>query len=78
MEISCVYESRPRSVIISLDRKFYRIPEVVPPTSISLIFYKKCRKVISQTENIVFFLILSQSEWKVASTSMAFVVDLST
>jgi hypothetical protein len=43
-----VYESRPRSVIITLNRKLYRIPEAVPPSVISLISAKKCRKVISQ------------------------------
>jgi len=42
-----VYESRPHSVIITLDIKFYRIPEVVPTTSISLISSKQCKKVIS-------------------------------
>ena len=35
-----VYESRPHSVIITLNRKMYRIPEVVPPSSIFLIFAK--------------------------------------
>jgi hypothetical protein len=73
-----VYESRPRSVIITLDRKLYRIPEVVPPTSISLISSKQCRKVISQTRKFVFFMIHAQSEWKVATTSMASVTGLST
>jgi hypothetical protein len=42
-----VYESRPRSVIITLNRKLYRIPEAVPPSVISLISAKQCRKVIS-------------------------------
>jgi hypothetical protein len=42
-----VYESRPRSVIITLGRLLYRIPKVVPPTAISLLFSKKCSKVIS-------------------------------
>jgi hypothetical protein len=42
-----IYESRPHSVIITLNRKLYRIPEVVPPSVISLIFAKKCKKVIS-------------------------------
>jgi hypothetical protein len=72
-----VYESRPRSVIITLDRKLYRIPEVVPPTAISLISTKQCRKVISQTEKFVFFMIHAQSEWKVATTSMASMIGLS-
>jgi hypothetical protein len=43
-----VYESRPHTVIITLNRKFYRIPEAVPPSVISLISAKQCRKVISQ------------------------------
>jgi hypothetical protein len=42
-----VYESRPRSVIITLNRKLYRIPEAVPPSVMSLISAKQCRKVIS-------------------------------
>jgi hypothetical protein len=57
-----VYESRPRSVIITLNRKFYRILEAVPPSVISLIFSKQCSKFISQTEKFVFFVIHSQSE----------------
>ena len=33
-----LYESRPHSVIITLNKKLYRIPEVVPPSVISLIY----------------------------------------
>ena len=54
-----VYDSRPRSAIITLNKKLYRIPEVVPPSAISLISSKKCRKVISQTEKFFFFFIFS-------------------
>jgi hypothetical protein len=54
-----VYESRPHSVIITLNRKLYRIPEVVPPSAISLISAKQCRKVISQMRKFVFFVIRS-------------------
>jgi hypothetical protein len=57
-----VYESRPRSVIITLNRKLYRIPKAIPPSAISLISTKKFKKVISQTEKFVFFVIHSQSE----------------
>jgi hypothetical protein len=57
-----VYESRPRSVIITLNRKLYRIPEAVPPSAISLISAKKCRKVISQMGKFVFFMIHSQNK----------------
>jgi hypothetical protein len=32
-----VYESRPRSVIITLNKKLYKIPEAVPPSAISMI-----------------------------------------
>jgi hypothetical protein len=72
-----VYESRPHSVIITLGRQLYRIPEVAPPTTISLISAKQCRKVISQTEKFVFFMIHSQSEQKVTTTSMASAQGLS-
>jgi hypothetical protein len=57
-----VYESRPRSVIITLNKKLYRVPEAVPPSAISLISAKKCRKVISETGKFFFFMIRSQSE----------------
>jgi hypothetical protein len=72
------YESRPRSVIITLNKKLHRIPEVVPPSSISLISAKKCRKVISQTGKFVFFMIRSQNERKIIATSRVSVADLST
>ena len=72
-----VYESRHHNVIITLNKTLYGIPEVVPPSAISLIFSKQCRKVISQTEKFVFFVIHSQSEKKVVATSMAFATDLS-
>jgi hypothetical protein len=73
-----VYESRPRSVIITLSRKLYRTPEAVPRSVISLIFAKQCRKVISQTGKFVFFMILFQSERKIATTSGAFTANPST
>jgi hypothetical protein len=66
-----VYESIPHNVIITLGRQLYRIPEVVPPTSISLISTKKCSKVISQIGKFVFFVIHAHSKQKVAATSMA-------
>jgi hypothetical protein len=66
-----VYESRPHSVIVTVGRQLYRIPEVAPPTTISLVSAKQCRKVISQTGKFFLFMIHSQSEWKVTSTSMA-------
>jgi hypothetical protein len=42
-----VYDSRPHSVIITLGRQLYMIPEVAQPIAISLISAKQCRKVIS-------------------------------
>jgi hypothetical protein len=54
-----VYESRPCSVIITLNRKLYRIPKAVPPSSISLISAKQCRKFITQTGKFVYFMISS-------------------
>jgi len=41
-----VYESIPHSVIITLGKQLYMIPEVALPTTISLISTKKCSKVI--------------------------------
>ena len=57
-----VYESRPRSVIITLGKRLYRILEVAPKASISLILAKQCTKVISQTGKFVLLMILSQGE----------------
>jgi hypothetical protein len=42
-----VYESRPRSVIITLGKRLYKILEVAPKASISLISTKQCKKVIA-------------------------------
>jgi hypothetical protein len=65
------------SVIITLGRQLYRIPEVAPPTVISLISSKKCSKVISQTDNFIFFVIHAHSKKKVVATSMASTHNLS-
>jgi len=73
-----VYESRPHSVIITLNNKLYRIPEKVLPSAISLISAKQCRKVISPTGKFVFFVISSQNERKIAATSRVYVTNLST
>jgi hypothetical protein len=64
-----VYESRPHSVIITLGNKLYRIPEVAPPTTISLITAKKCSKIISQTRKFVFLMIHPQGKKKVVATA---------
>ena len=42
-----IYESQPRSVIITLGKRLYKILEVAPKASISLISAKQCRKVIA-------------------------------
>jgi hypothetical protein len=72
-----VYESRPHNVIITLGIKLYRIPEVVPPTTISLISTKQCSKVISHIGNFVFFVIHAHSKNKVSTTSIASTNNLS-
>jgi hypothetical protein len=73
-----VYEFRPCSVIITLNRKLYRIHDVVPPSVISLISTKQCKKVISNTGKFVFFMILSQNERKIIATSRVSASNLST
>jgi hypothetical protein len=57
-----VYESRPRSVIITLNKKLYKIPKAVPLSAISLISAKQSRQVISQMGKFFFFVIRSQNK----------------
>jgi hypothetical protein len=65
-----VYESRPCAFIITLGNKLYRIPEIAPPTTISLVTAKQCSKLISKTRKFVFLMICPQGKWKtVAMTS---------
>jgi hypothetical protein len=73
-----VYESRPHSVIITLNRKLYKITKAVPPSVISLFFAKQCKKVISQTEKFLFFIIHSQNKQKIIATTRVSEFDLST
>jgi len=54
-----VYVSSPHSVIITFNKKLYRILMVVPYIVISLISPKQCRKVFSHMGKFVLFMILS-------------------
>ena len=58
--------------------KLYRIPKAVPPSVISLISAKQCKKVISQTGKFVFFVIHSHNKRKITTTSRVSTADLST
>jgi hypothetical protein len=60
-----VYESRPRSVIITLEGQWYRIPEVVP----TIFPPKQCRKVISHTAKFILFTICSKDAQKAIATT---------
>jgi hypothetical protein len=62
-----VYESRPRSVIVSPGGHLYRIPEVV----LTIVPPKKCHKVVSHTTKFIFFTICSKGEQKDTSTTTA-------
>jgi hypothetical protein len=64
-----VYESRPHVVIINLGNKLYRIPEIAPPTAISLVIAKKCSKLISKTRKFVFLMIRPQGKKKIVATT---------
>jgi hypothetical protein len=55
-----VYESRPRSVIVTLGGHLYKIPEVVP----TIVPPKQCRKVVSHTTKFSFFTVCSKREQK--------------
>jgi hypothetical protein len=62
-----IYESRPRSVIVTLGGHLYRIPEVVP----TIVPPKQCRKVVSHTTKFSFFTICSKGEQKDTATTAA-------
>jgi hypothetical protein len=62
-----IYESRPRSVIITLGGHLYRIPEVVPTTAPP----KQCCKVVSHTTKFIFSTICSKGEQKDTATTTA-------
>jgi hypothetical protein len=62
-----IYESRPRSVIITLGGHIYRIPEVVPTTAPP----KQCHKVVSHTTKFIFSTICSKGEQKDTATTTA-------
>jgi hypothetical protein len=48
-----IYESRPRSIIVTLGGQLYRIPEVVS----TIVPPKQCHKVISHTTKFILFTI---------------------
>jgi hypothetical protein len=62
-----IYESRPRSVIITLGGHLYRIPEVVPTTAPP----KQCCKVVSHTVKFIFSIIYSKGQQKDTATTTA-------
>jgi hypothetical protein len=62
-----IYESRPRSVIVTLRGHLYRIPKVVP----TIVPPKKCCKVVSHTTKFSFFTIYSKGEQKDTATTTA-------
>ena len=68
-----VYESRSRSIIISLRGQPYRILEVV----MTIVLPKKHRKVISHTENFILFAIGLEGEQKDNVTTTTSAQDLS-
>ena len=59
-------------------KKLYRIPEVAPKGSISLISAKQCKKVITQMGKFVLFMVRSQSEKKIVAISTNFAQSLAT
>jgi hypothetical protein len=62
-----IYESRPRSVIITLGGHLYKIPEVVPTTAPP----KQCYKVVSHTRKFIFSTICSKGEQKDTAATTA-------
>ena len=64
-----VYESQPHVVIITLGNSLYKIPEVPPPTAISLVTAKHCSKLISKIEKSIFLMIRPQGKKKIMATT---------
>ena len=64
-----VYESRPRSAIVTFGGYLYRILEVVP----TILPPKQCHKVVSHTAKFSFFTICSKGELKNTTTTAALV-----
>ena len=61
-----VYESRPRSVIVTLGGKLYRIPETVAPNKVS-----QGRNISSHIRKLFLFTILLEGEHQITSTPLA-------
>ena len=59
-----VYESRPRSVIVTLGGKLYGIPEIVAPKKVS-----QSRKISSHIRTLFLLTIASEGEHKITETS---------
>ena len=64
-----VNEFGPRAVIITLGNKLYRILEIAPPTTISLVTEKQCSKLIAKTTKFVFVMIHPQGKKKIVTTT---------
>jgi hypothetical protein len=62
-----IYESRPRSVIVTLGGHLYRIPKVV----LTIVPPKQYRKVVSHTTKFIFSTICSKGEQKDITTTTA-------
>ena len=58
-----VYESWPRSVIVTLEGKIYRIPGIVAPKKVS-----QDRKISSHIRKLFLFTIVSEGEHQINST----------
>jgi hypothetical protein len=68
-----IYESRPRSIIITLGGQLYKIPEVVS----TIVPPKQCHKVIFHTAKFSLFTIRSKGEQKDTATTTSLAQDLS-
>lgn len=70
-----VYESRPRSVTIKLGEKRYRIPEVCPTKTASLISAKQCKRLIAQTGAFIVLMIRPEQTKSVVLNTHAKVTE---
>ena len=68
-KLHVVYQSRPRVVVITFGNKLYKIPEVPPLPTISLVTAKQCSKLISQTRKIIFIKIHTLGKKNIVATT---------
>jgi hypothetical protein len=76
LKYHAIYVSLPYSVIVTLGGQLYRVPNIDPTTTNSLILAKQCCKVIFQTTKFLLFMIQSHGEQNIVVATIALAQDI--